>query len=386
MAAIADSLQKVLDLAPYFSRTATQEMRERDALIQNLKANLKNALIPFAEIPEIADLSLEVGTGGYHGNYGPVPWVRVYAPSHSPKATEGIYLAYLFAADGSKVYLSLNQGSSDSSGREPLSDQQLLLDLAVEGRSALGDLIESPVAARATTSMDLAWARAPIVRHRRRRIRNYEDVNILALEYRTGQIPDDNVLLDDLGDMLPLLACLYGVVSDPAADTLPLSSNPDDYGRISRVAISVRQGRQIDAVARKKIEIYAEDLATVHLEQLGWDVERVGNFHLGYDLRCRNSEGGELHVEVKGTQSQGEEVLLTPNEVRHVSRAAECHARHALFVVSEIKVLRNGRIECLKGHVHPIWAWSIADNDNALTPTGYSYRVPIDRPTNGQKQ
>jgi MrcB-like, N-terminal domain len=42
-----------------------------------------------------------------------VPWVRIYAPEQSPTAQEGIYLTYLFAADGSRAYLSLMHGSSE---------------------------------------------------------------------------------------------------------------------------------------------------------------------------------------------------------------------------------------------------------------------------------
>ena len=42
-----------------------------------------------------------------------MPWVRVYAPAQSPTAQEGIYLTYLFAADGSRAYLSLMHGSSE---------------------------------------------------------------------------------------------------------------------------------------------------------------------------------------------------------------------------------------------------------------------------------
>lgn len=103
-----------------------------------------------------------------------------------------------------------------------------------------------------------------------------------------------------------------------------------------------------------------------------------GDLHAGYDLRCQNAEDGELHVEVKGTQSDGEEVFLTPNEVRHASATSECDAEHALIVVSEITVRRDNDIKCLGGRLYAGWPWSIADDDSALTPTEYSYRVRID--------
>jgi hypothetical protein len=53
--------------------------------------------------------------------------------------------------------------------------------------------------------------------------------------------------------------------------------------------------------------------ATSHLQWLGYHVEDVGATE-SYDLDC-SKEKDELHVEVKGTTTDGLAVLLTPNEV-----------------------------------------------------------------------
>ena len=55
--------------------------------------------------------------------------------------------------------------------------------------------------------------------------------------------------------------------------------------------------------------------ASEHYSDLGWSVGDV-SLSESYDLRCTR-QGEELHVEVKGTTSQGERVLLTRNEVAH---------------------------------------------------------------------
>lgn len=55
-----------------------------------------------------------------------------------------------------------------------------------------------------------------------------------------------------------------------------------------------------------------------------------------YDLRCRRGSI-ELHVEVKGTTTEGTTALLTPNEV---SEAHE-HPHIALFVLRLIEVQRD---------------------------------------------
>src|SRR6185437_3824538 len=90
------------------------------------------------------------------------------------------------------------------------------------------------------------------------------------------------------------------------------------------------QGLLRETAVRRAVEIYAEDHAESYLQKHGWTVERVGSQKLGYDLECINQQGGLLHVEVKGTQSLGEEVFLTRNEVLHSGPQGECDAEHAL--------------------------------------------------------
>jgi hypothetical protein len=67
------------------------------------------------------------------------------------------------------------------------------------------------------------------------------------------------------------------------------------------------QGPLRDAIIRCAVELWAEDSALKYFEDRKWHVKRVGPLKLGHDLHCMNDLGQELHVEVKGTQSQGEE-------------------------------------------------------------------------------
>jgi hypothetical protein len=78
---------------------------------------------------------------------------------------------------------------------------------------------------------------------------------------------------------------------------------------------------------------------------------------------------------VKGTQTLGEEVILTSNEVRHTQDIVACTAQHALFVIAEIEVTRTaGPITCSGGRPHRVWPWTI--EPAALTPTQFAYRLP----------
>jgi hypothetical protein len=230
MASLAEGIQRVLDLAADYSPRVSPPMRERAAVLRELEGGLDRALSGPAGQPWYDTLGLQVHAGGQQGSVAMVPWVRVYAPGQSPTAQEGVYLTYLFAADGSRAYLSLMHGSSEfrSGSMRAITDQRALQARAAVARSDLGDLAEAPVAADAALAIDLAWSGL----HSPDRAKAYESASILAREYRNGQIPPDTQLLADLAGMLPLLARLY----DPG---IVMQADAGDAGGL---AISSGQG------------------------------------------------------------------------------------------------------------------------------------------------
>lgn len=157
MPKLDDVLQRILDLAPFYSLGPSPAMRERDALSAQLRSLLLGVL---SSKPGLAALDLGATIGGHQGSYGPVPWVRVFSQRRSPSATAGIYLAYLFAADGSRVYLSVQQGSSElRSGRmRPVNDAARLRASGADARGSIRELIESQLGAGLAIEMDLAAA------------------------------------------------------------------------------------------------------------------------------------------------------------------------------------------------------------------------------------
>lgn len=368
MASLTSDIQRILDLAADFTPRVSPRMRERTAVLADLADGLDRALDGPAGQPWHTVLGLHVRAGGQQGSVALVPWVRVYTPEQSPTAQEGIYLTYLFAADGSRAYLSLMHGSSEfrSGSMRAITDQRVLLARAAVARSALGDLAEASAAAGATLSIDLGWKgfRSPD------RAKAYESANILAREYQAGQIPPDTQLLADLSEMLPLLARLYGadLASWPEAGPGAATGQP------TSPAVQA-QGRTSDPRVRKLIERFAEDHAAAYFAELSWQVKRVGQYKLGYDLECVNASGAVLHVEVKGTRTVGEKVALTANEVEHTRHAAGCGAEHILYVLSQITVTDSDTITCSDGKPTRLWPWTIRDSD--LIATEYAYTVPI---------
>jgi hypothetical protein len=373
MASIGAELQAVLDLAPGYARDANPAMRARDDACKRLQDTLREVL---AAMPgAVGRLRLDVAVGGRQGSYSPLAWIRIYSPEHSPLATAGLYLAYLFAADGSRVYLSLQQGSSEvrSGHMRPVNDPGELLSRGAAARGAIRDLTDSPLGAGMSIGIDLGWRRLSSVgSYSKQRIGNYEHANILAVAYDAGGMPADSALIADLYRGIVLLTALYGEarLADGVSSVLPGSAMPDAAGPTAERA----KGLLKEAEIRRAVEIHAEDRAEIYFRGLGWSVQRVGPQHLGFDLDCVNAEGARLHVEVKGTQGLGEEVFLTRNEASHIGTQSECSAQHALYVLSQVEVSGSAS-KCTGGIPHCVHPWTV--DQIRLIPTVYAYRVPL---------
>lgn len=79
-----------------------------------------------------------------------------------------------------------------------------------------------------------------------------------------------------------------------------------------------------------------------------------------------------MRIEVKGTVTDGESVLLTADEVRSARRT---DTPTALFVVSKIEVTqRAGRWRARGGE--PAWLPRWSPTDRALAAMTYRYRLP----------
>ena len=128
------------------------------------------------------------------------------------------------------------------------------------------------------------------------------------------------------------------------------------------------QGFAIDAKLRRCIEKYAVEKASQYFSQKGYEVDDVGN-RRSYDLDC--SRGGErFRVEVKGTQSDGSSIILTPNEVKN----AKGHET-VLFVLHSIKVKEaKGHYRLSGGNERILNPWDI-DAHGKLEPLSFMYHI-----------
>jgi hypothetical protein len=164
--------------------------------------------------------------------------------------------------------------------------------------------------------------------------------------------------LRELGDELSGNSYVQELVAELQDDDAVLTAVLEDVRQLHG------QGFQVNPKARRAIEDFAVQRAKRYYEAQGYSVDVRGK---PYDLLC--SKGNTLlHVEVKGTTTSGEEILLTPNEVVF---ADEHSSSMALFVVSDLRVSQGDQPIVSGGTEIEIRPWMI--ERGRLTPIGYSY-------------
>ena len=127
------------------------------------------------------------------------------------------------------------------------------------------------------------------------------------------------------------------------------------------------QGFQLDSKLRKAIEDHAMEAATKRLTSLGYSVKDHSKNH-SYDLLCRKKKE-RLHVEVKGTVTSGDGIILTSGEVTF---ARNHKGEMGLFILHSIQVSADGNVS--EGKQKVIVPWDV--DDGKLKPIAFNYEVP----------
>jgi hypothetical protein len=177
---------------------------------------------------------------------------------------------------------------------------------------------------------------------------------------RIGSEPAYPALLDRLG--------FSGVGSLRLSDESP--DVADAVAAIDEVIEPRRQfGRRFTAAENKAIELRAVEETCRHLNGMGYRTEDVGATR-SYDIHA--TRGDEvIKVEVKGTTTGGEAVVLTTNEVAlHLKE----HPNTALAIVRGIKLDRSGDEPTASGgELELARPWEL--DESRLEPIAYRYRV-----------
>ena len=150
------------------------------------------------------------GSAG-RGRWAETPWVAVEDPLVTDTVQRGHYVVYLFRHDGSGVYLSLNQGTTEVRDRHGSRYIEILETrardlLASLSRAALSDLARGRIALGSN-----GWLS-----------RGYEAGNVVAKLYRRGSLPEDDELEKDLVRFLGLYRMTTEVVDERTEQDGPI--------------------------------------------------------------------------------------------------------------------------------------------------------------------
>jgi 5-methylcytosine-specific restriction enzyme B len=158
-------------------------------------------LIP-AALEKMLEWKRPVTYGVGMGRPASVPWVAVHGVESSGSGEEGIYAVFLFATDGSAVYLSVNQGTENV-------------------RGGLNPLIKRARDIRAAAGLDSRGV-AVDLRKKSKRPARYEAASAFAVGYETGAVPDDEILLQDLNEALGVVDLAIGQIAKPHPEFEPV--------------------------------------------------------------------------------------------------------------------------------------------------------------------
>ncbi|MCY1652878.1 DUF3578 domain-containing protein [Streptomyces sp. JH010] len=362
-------LSEVLDLQKLWQATNTNPMQRRGVIVRTeIRTWLRthaDALAVAMDIP-LDDVGVEGSDGA--GQKAVVAWTRVYSKSRTPSATTGWYLVYLFSGDGERVYLSLNQGTTEWSGGEfkarELADLKRRVDWA---RPRLDQVTHS----RPDLLTDIHLSSTT------RLGRGYEPGNVVAIEYQRDAVPNSEVLSEDLLFMTRLLGLLYKAADATSyiPGDLPVEVREATQSAATtanrRNARKGGQGFLLTAAERTAIEKRSVMLATEHFQAQGWTVKDVGA-NKSYDLHLTRGDE-KLHVEVKGTTSDGSQIILTRSEVEWQRKYAP---DNALVIVHSIELDRTVTpVTATGGVLHCTTPWTI--EDETLTVISYIHRTGL---------
>jgi hypothetical protein len=147
-----------------------------------------------------------------------------------------------------------------------------------------------------------------------------------------------------------------------------------EYDASDEEAILIAQERKAGFQSNRKIraavEIYAMERAKSELKIRGYRDFKNTSKLKSYDYTCRK-EGVLYYVEVKGTQTKGDTVILTKNEVAHANENPD---NSMIVIVHHVKVKDGNPPVTNGGEVDIHKRWSPLPND--LVALQYQWTTP----------
>jgi hypothetical protein len=366
---IQQSIENVFPFQLKYSQSNTPAMQARGDLIRNeIPQQLRSAaeLGKISNVSLIKDFFIEGSDGKGNKNY--VPWVRFASESLSPSARIGWYITFLFRSDGSSVWLVIAHASSSEGGKG--ISKEVRQKLKEWGLSKLPNPNEIDAALSSSVDLNPEGPGLGDI---------FESTSLFGFEFKKNEVPTDSEILSKVNVLIPHLQTLYDAeLSDP---TMP-SAEPTEIkaaeeaideiaGKIPKVRKYSGQGIRGTYKENKAVERRAVELAISYFKSTNnWETIKDTGDKESYDLLLTN-KSKKMYVEVKGTQSSGDKVFLSKNEVIYQKKF---YPNNALVIVSEIKLEKGEEPKASGGNIKVISPWKITNNH--LTAMAFEYEVP----------
>ena len=241
------------------------------------------------------------------GQWAQVPWAAIFDELVTNSAQRGYYAVYLFSHDGTRVFLSLNQATTEATQQFGSDYVGVLKTRAAEywkliqGKARTG-ILAGPIDLAASSSL----------------ARGYEAGNIAAIEYRRDAIPNSDVLNADVLHLLELYEKLIyraGVTAiEPANEDAaePLSGGP----HAGRMLESQHLRNHVRVERNRRLSEAAKDAHGLTCTACGF------NFEEQYGPRGRGYI--EAHHLTPVSELNGRPTMLDP-ETDFTVLCANCH-------------------------------------------------------------
>lgn len=298
-----------------------------------------------------------------NGRWAIIPWIVLFDTDISNSATNGIYIAYLFAEDMSKVYLSLMQGWTYYYNEFGTKIGQIKINAASNyWRNSL-NLTSSTFSTQDIHLID------PSKRYDTSLPRGYELGNIMSIKYDAGQLPTNQKMEDDLSLMIQSLEELKSkLISTKDIDL----SNKYVLSRTNIIKNHKRtptkrdydqqsENNRITGLQGERFVMKYERNQLKGYKKLQHKIEQVSvtkGDGLGFDVLSFNTDGSEKHIEVKTTTDKKNTPFhISQNELLY---SKEESSSYWLYRVYDL----NGDPKIKKYHGN-------LENYFSFTPTSY---------------
>ncbi len=219
---LRNEVQQILELQQGYTHVAANpKMRARAASLVQCKEQLNYEI---RNMNKPVTWKSEYSNG--QGNAAKIPWVRLADFDHSPKGSEGFFIVFLFSEDGSKAYLSLNQGTTVQlgGGATMINRDDLRTKSAIMRQKYVNGSDGTPVAdlkRHGTPAETIDLGDSDLAKQ-------YEAGNVIAYEYSLDQVSSHHSIVCQISVLIPILEQIYKGEPQVVSDTAITDSELDE--------------------------------------------------------------------------------------------------------------------------------------------------------------